>query len=113
MKVSFNGFNENVATFQTEENNLTGKVVMVTANGTVSSCEAYDDFCGLAISERSGTVAVQLNGYVKVKFSGNLYPGYHQLCADDYGGVITTDSGGRKLLVVDVDTQSKTAGIIL
>lgn len=114
MKVSFNGIGECIVTFETEDEDLMGKVVRVSGNGTVSDCKEGDLFCGVAVSGGAGIVGVQLGGYVRVPFSG-ITPdaGYQNLCADDEGGVKVTADEGRSLLVVDVDEDAGILGVIL
>lgn len=114
MKVSFNGFGEYLATFETSSSNIQGKVVKMSGNGAVSECQTGDLFCGVAVSEGSGIVGVQLGGYVRLPFSG-VAPdvGYQNLCADGGGGVKASEDEGRSLLVVDVDDNEGVLGVIL
>ena len=88
MNVSFNGFGENVATFEMAANVEKGFPVMITDNGKVSL--STGPFCGVCVGTRNG---------FKISVSG---------------GKITADnSTGREYLIVDLDTTNKIAGIML
>lgn len=129
MKVSFNGYGENVATFECAEGVSKGKLVKISDNGKVSACSSGDKFCGVAIDIRNGFASVQLSGYTTVKINGSVSCGYQNLvahasdtvkvqnemltAASDGGAVTVTTQAGREILVVDVDTTANTAGIIL
>ncbi len=110
MNVSFNGFGENVVTFETEGSVSAGMPVMVSESGKVKAANGV--FCGICVGERNGYAAVQLSGYVKVTFSAAPAIGYTKLVGKS-GKVSTDTSTGREYLVVDIDTVAKTAGIIL
>jgi hypothetical protein len=114
MDLSLNGFNEGVATFEAAEGTAAGAPVRLTGNGAVGPCAAGDDFCGVARNVRGGFAAVQLAGYARLPFSGDApQVGYRQLSASAGGGVQSAASGGRNLLVTDVDESAGTLGIIL
>ena len=113
MLVSFNGFGESIATFEAA-GAAAGAPVKMSGNGAVSACAAGDTFCGIAIVPNGSCASVQLGGYVKVTYSGTAPTvGYNTLAADGSNGVKTVTTGGRQYLVLDIDTASKTAGIIL
>lgn len=129
MKVSFKGYGENVATFECADGVSKGTLVKISDNGKVSVCSSGDRFCGVAIDVRNGFASVQLSGYTTVKINGSVSCGYQNLVAHasdtvkvqnevltaaSGGGTVTvTTQAGREILVVDVDTTAKTAGIIL
>lgn len=111
MKVSFNGFGENVLTFETQGTITAPEPVMVTADGKVGAANGV--FCGICTAVRNGYAAVQLKGYVTVPYSGTAPTvGYAKLKATD-GKAVVDATNGREYLVIDVDTTAKTAGIIL
>ena len=112
MTASFNGFNEQCATFECASGVAKGKVVMVTANGKVSA-PTSGAFCGVCVNTREGYAAVQLAGYARVGYTGSLSAGYQKLSASTGSKVVADSTNGREFLVVDVDTASGTAGIIL
>lgn len=110
MKVSLNGFGENIATFETQGTVTAGTPVMVTANGKVAAADG--DFCGVCTNVRNGYAAVQLRGYVTLPYTTQPTVGYDKLSADS-GKITADDTNGREYLVIDVDTTAKTAGILL
>lgn len=114
MSISFNGFGEKAATFKAAEGLAAGVPVKVSANDTAAPCAAGDDFCGVAMNVSGGYAAVQLSGFAVLPYTGATAPavGYSELAADGSGGVKVL-AGGRSLLVVNVDTTAKTAGIVL
>lgn len=114
MKVSFNGFNETVATFETETEIAQGKLVKMSANGTVEACVADDAFIGVTVKSESDAASVQLKGYAKLTYSGTSAPsvGYNKFSSDANGN-LTVDTDGKEYLVIDVDTTAKTVGIML
>ncbi len=122
MTVSFMGWKERAATFEADEELKAGSVAKVSGSGEVSACSAGDKFAGIVLSCRGGFAAVQLEGYAEVPYTGTApSAGYQLLCADGTGGVKTAEVGqseqafskGREYLVVMVDAESQTAGIIL
>ncbi len=113
MNFSINGYGENTTTFRTTGLVCTSHTVKMADNLIVAPCEAGDEFIGIAVSTGDGYAGVQLDGYVKVDFTGTAPAvGYCNLTADGKGGV-KTDTNGRKYLVVEVDTNTNKAGIIL
>ncbi|NLB36559.1 MAG: hypothetical protein GX824_04565 [Clostridiales bacterium] len=115
MSVSFNGCNEKSVTFIADDELTAGVPVKVSENDTVSACDAGDSFCGICTSVRNGYATVQLGGFAVIPFTGSTDPsvGYCTLAADGSGGVKVTATGGRSLLVVNVDAASDIVGIML
>lgn len=111
MNVSFDGFGENVLTFEASSIIADGKPVMITDNGKVSA--ASGDFCGICRGYRNGYAAVQFSGYCRFEYT--IAPdvvGYNKLSAA--GGKVNKDTtNGREYLVVDIDTTNHTIGIML
>lgn len=110
MNVSFNGYNEGIATFEADSTVTVGIPVAMSDNGKVTA--ASTDFCGICTGLRNGYAAVQLSGYIKVAYSGSLTVGYSKLAASS-GKVAVSSTNGRDILVVDVDSTNGIAGIIL
>lgn len=111
MKVNFNGYNENVATFVADSKLTTAGVpVKISADGTVAACASGDNFCGICVAVRDGYAAVQLSGYVTVKTGAKLALGYTKLVAGA-SGVIAANTSGREHLVIN--STASEAGIIL
>jgi len=112
MSISFKGLGENVITFKTSTA-VAGQPVTVSANDTVSKSAAGDSFCGVAVSVVDGCAAVQTNGFVELPYSGTAPTvGYATLVANGSGG-IKTNTTGRNLLVVNVNTTKSTAVVML
>ncbi len=112
MSTSFNGFKEEIATFEAASGVSAGSPVAVTANGKVSAVTS-GAFCGICTNVRGGYAAVQLGGYVYVPYSGTLTVGYKMLAAASGGKVTVDTTNGREYLVVEVDSANGCAGILL
>ena len=117
MSVSYEGIGAWHATFEAGTGAEEGKVVKVSANGTVSKCAANDGFCGVvaAMGRDGKACSVQLGGLVTVTYSGDNAPtvGWNTLAADGNGGVSVVTSGGRSYLAVETDAVGKTVTIML
>lgn len=112
-QVSFEEIGSVVATFQCDEAIPCGAVVAMGNSGAVEGCDAGDTFCGVALADSDDLVAVQVKGFCTVAISGSVVVGYVTLAADGDGGVKTVTSGGRSILVVEVDSTEGTAVICL
>lgn len=113
MNTSLNGFNSQIATFSSSTASK-GAVVSISGNMEVSKSAANAVFCGVCVEKRGGFASVQLSGYCKLSYSGTAPSvGFATLAADGNGGVKTVTTGGRTLLVTDVDADSTTIGVIL
>lgn len=110
MTVSFDGYNANTVTFEAASGVTVGLPVMISANGKVSN--ATSAFCGVCKDLKNGYAAVQLDGYVRLPYTGSIAVGYKQLVVDD-GEIKVDTTYGREHLVIDVDSTTNTAGIIL
>ncbi len=108
MNVSFNGYNENMTTFEVADGVKANTPVMVFDNGKVKAANGV--FCGVCRGVKNGYAVVQLNGYVRVPYSGSVAIGYNKLSAAA-GKVKVDTTAGRDVLVVDKDEQY--AGIML
>ena len=97
MSISYEGIGAWCATFAAGTGAEEGKVVKVSANGTVSKCAANDGFCGVvaAMGRDGKACSVQLGGIATVNYSGENapIPGYGKLSAD---GRLESARGGRK-----------------
>ena len=110
MTVSFDGYNANTVTFEAASGVTVGLPVMISANGKVSN--ATSAFCGVCKDLKNGYAAIQLDGYVRLPYTGSIAVGYKQLVVDD-GEIKVDTTYGREHLVIDVDSTTNTAGIIL
>lgn len=123
MELSFAGIGQVAATFQTEVQEeeaavklAIGHVVALTAANTVGLGTAGAAPCGVVLAlEKDQTATVQVDGFVKVSYSGTSAPtvGWGSLGVDGSGGVQVASTGGRSMLIVQVDTTAKTAVIKL
>ena len=112
MSVSFNGFNENTATFKANEEIAGGAPVKMSETDTVAACESGDKFCGFAIDCGGGYASVQLSGTVTAIYSGSAPEvGYVNLASDGEG--VTVSDSGREYLVLAVDEAKKTVTFIM
>ena len=115
MKVSFNGYGEQVATFETGSNVIVGGPVAITGNGIVSGAVTGGDFCGICVSNENGYAAVQMKGYMKAEYTGTVNAGRVNLTGV-VGGKVKAATGAEVTVpvqVTDVDTAAKICGFIL
>ena len=111
MKISYEGIGAVCATFKTNTA-ISGHVVKLTTGGTVEECASGENFIGVAGVPHNGVCAVQLEGLVELPYSEAAPAlGYTSVAGDGKGGVLA--SGGRRLLVIDVDETRKTCVIML
>lgn len=111
MNISFNGYGDNVVTFEADKSLVkAGVPVKITESGAVAPCEANDKICGVAVNVRDGFAAVKLSGYTELPVSGECPLGFVKLAASADGGVAVCEDG-REVLVVMKD--GSVAGFIL
>ena len=110
MTIDFKGYNENVTTFIADNTVTDGCLVKVSDDGTVSKSGTNEVFCGVCVGVRGGCAAVQLNGYIEVPAASKINAGYRKLVSNS-AGKVTTNDGGRELLVVN--STNTTVGFIL
>lgn len=66
MNVNFNGYDENVLTFEAGTNLKTAGVpVKMTDDGKVTACTSGEVFCGICLSLRGGYATVQLKAMLQ------------------------------------------------
>ncbi len=110
MNVSFDGYLADSLTFEAADDVAVGLPVAVSDNGKVA--KAADVFCGVCTALKNGFAAVQLHGYVRLPYTGSMTVGYKLLVADN-GNIKVDADNGREYLVIDVDADNHTVGIIL
>ncbi len=105
MNVNFNGYNENVVTFETKSSDVVmGTAVKMSESSTVAKCADDEAFAGVALNVRNGYAAVQLSGYIEMPTDDNIEVGYQKLvCAS--GNKVKVSENGREYLVVYKDTN--------
>ena len=114
MSISLNGYEDKVVTLIAASEVKQGDLVKISANKTVAKCAAGDTFCGVVLSVKDGYAAVKIGGYVTLPYSGTFANlGYQTLASDGSNNVKTVTTGGRSILVVDIDSTGSKTGIIL
>lgn len=115
MSISLNGYEEKVITLETSPGIVKGDLVKISANNKVAKCAANDVFCGVVLSIKNGYASIKIGGYVKVYFSASSFNslGYQNLVSDGVSNVKVATTGGRSVLVVDIDAENYKTGIIL
>ena len=106
---SFNGYMENVLTFECDSNVKAGDPVAMTGSGRVGKAAENSAFIGICINEKNGIAAVQLNGYVETDKSGTVNVGFNKLVVAADG--VKTGTTGREYLVIFSDED--TIGFIM
>lgn len=115
MDICFEGVGQVAATFAVDSQDLqAGMAVALTGNGTVGLGDEGDALCGVVMSGvRGGAAAVQVRGAVQVGYEGTApVAGWQGLVCDGLGSV-KVDDDGVKYLVMAVDTDGKTAVVML
>lgn len=112
MNISYEGIDAVVVTVPVG-NCAIGQVCKIGTSGYADQCASGDKFCGVTIHKEPNIATVQVEGFVRVGYSGNKPScGYVNLVADGNGKVMA-NSNGREYLVVQVDTKSSTVIIKL
>ena len=112
MSVSIKGYKINAVTLAAARGLKKGDFVKISANNTVAACASGNEPCGLCLGTDGYYACVQLEGYMKVKYTGTAPAlGSAVITADGNGGIKTAASG-KTVLVVSVDTATATAEII-
>ena len=111
MNLSFNGFGENVITFEADAAlTKAGTAVKITEDGKAAPAQAGDKICGMAVNVRGSYAAVQLKGYMELAASEKIPCGFENVGVDAQGGLVLNEDGTQVLVVVS-DTDK--AGFIL
>ncbi len=109
MEINFNGYQENVLTFECESTVSKGDFVAMSASGKVTKPAESSNFIGVVQNVKDGYAAVQLDGYVEAPKTGTINVGYCKLVTAE-NGVKTGSSGSDRLVIYSDDT---TVGFIL
>ena len=109
----FSGFDTKEITLFATDNVKAGAAVGLKDAITVTVPLSGAAFCGVCTAVRNKHASVVLKGHTIATYSGTAPTlGYCKLVCDGNGGVKVSDSG-REYLVVEVDTNEKTADIIM
>ena len=110
--ISFEGIGEVMATIYMTDSVEVGKVVRSLENDWVRGCSDGDLFCGVAVKRNGYVGSMQVKGFVRVPYTGDLKLGWKFLVANDGGGV-REGTDGVRALVIQVDEDNGTAVICL
>ena len=114
MKVGYKGFNDQVLTFLASGEVKAGYPVTVADTGLISNSAADAEFAGVATQGGTEFAPVMVSGYTELSYSaGTPKCGWQYLTADGNGGVKIAAAGRAARLVVKIDTEKKTIGVIL
>ena len=112
MKYSYEGIGHLAITLPMF-NAVPGHVCKLTLSGDAAECDSGEKFIGVAEGLHKSMVAVQVEGFVTVPYSGTKPGfGYVKLAGNGEGGV-AVNTNGREYLVVSVDAEEMTAVIKL
>ena len=111
-KFKFDGIGEVVVSIYLNEGVQPGTVVCMLDNNWAHSCLNGSQFCGVALKRKGEMGSMQVKGFVRVSYSGELIQGWVPLVADGYGGV-REDANDIQRLVIQVDEEEHTAVICL
>ncbi len=109
MDINYNGYQENVLTFECDGTVEKGDLVAMASSGKVAKAAENSAFIGKCLSVKGGYAAVQLSGYVETAKSGTISMGYTKLVAAASGA--KTGSSGKECLVIYSDDTN--VGFIL
>lgn len=105
MKISYEGIGYLAVTMPA--GNCGPGTVCTVGTDSALNCPAGTKFCGMVVAVENGMAAVQVDGFVKLGYSGPAPKvGYVDLAADG-SGKVAVDPAGNNYLVVDVDTANK------
>ena len=110
--ISYEGIGGVVATAYVYGVEKPGDVVCILDNDAVGPCEDGELFCGVALKMSGGMASVQMKGFVRVPFTGEVELGWMKLVANGEGGVRPGETG-LQVLVTQVDFDEQTAMICL
>ena len=112
MSISYEGIGERMVTLPVGTGQ-DGQVCKVGPYGAADLCANGEKFAGVVVKRDKGMSLVQLEGFVRVGYSGSKPNcGYVSLTSDGSGKVLV-NSNGREYLVVQVDASTMTAIIKL
>lgn len=107
---SFEEIGNLTVTFEADSSLREGEVVKIVGKKAFS-CMDGERFDGVASKPVDGMVSVQMRGFATVSYENSVSSGAG-LVADGMGGIKTGD-GANSVVLVDTDSQSKTALIFM
>lgn len=112
MKVSFDGIQEKMVTFEAAQDVQEGSWVKVGSTGTVAPCAAEGDVpVGVAHQIRDGICAVQTCGYMKAPCAAGVAVGFG-LFACDGNQKLANNTSGRPGFILNVDAAAGVCGVL-
>jgi hypothetical protein len=115
MSISFNGYKNNVITFE-NGNAALGYPMTVDNDGKASNASKGNDFIGVCTALSGDYASVQTDGYIEMKYV-NSPPqfGVYGLVASGDGMVMAADPKemAKSYTIVKVDTENNIVGFIL
>lgn len=118
MNISHNGLGELVTTFETSGNESipAGKVIKI-MDGCATTTGEGEGFVGVSVDDsRNKKIAVQVGGYVKVKYTGTADYGLQYVISASASSVEFCDSsteGAVPVTVLYIDSANEIAGFII
>ncbi len=114
-RVSFQGYNNNYATFKISGAVKTGNPVSLNSDGLCVKGGSGDALFGFCTTVRGSYATVQLQGYYESEFSGDVPEyGLNRFVYDSDGGVSIADDSdvAAYVKVVKVDEDNSLVGFI-
>ena len=105
MNISHNGLGELVTTFPTDGSDISaGTLIKITGERAMAASEG-NEIIGVAVDDsRNSRVAVQVGGYVKLKYTGNEDYGRKYIVAKTADSVQFCDASTQNAIPVKVLT---------
>lgn len=111
MKLSFNGLNQIVASFNGSVS--VGDIITLNNNGIVKKAVADKDIHGVCVSNNGTVVGVQLKGSVTLPYTGTAPTVGYCVLQTAGNNAVKAASNGQAYLVLSVNTDSQTTTILL
>ena len=108
----FDGIGEVVVSLLLDGDAYPGTVVRMLENNWACVCQDGDQFVGVTLKNKCEMGSVQVKGFVRVIYSGELDHGWKPLVANGSGGV-REDASGIQRLVIQVNPEEHSAVICL
>lgn len=109
--ISLQGYQSNYITMRCEKGAAAGDLVAMSQNNTVKKA-TEGKFMGIVHSVRGEYALIQTGGFAVVHYSGEAPKvGYESFLADSNADAVK-GSGGREVLVTEVDSATKNIGIL-
>lgn len=114
MSIKYNGYNSHCLTME-NSNAKPGSLVALDKSGRAVIASTGDKFIGLCVSVRGNNAVIQTHGYISHAYKEKPSYGVSSFCTGTNNSLLVSniDAGGRPAIVVEIDEQTQTAGIIL